>query len=268
MISVVCVYNNEQSLKDNLLNGLEEQTSRYESIMIDNTKGRFKSAAESLNRGGRKAKGKYIMFAHQDVNLYSNSWLEDAEKILDPLPNLGIAGVAGMSEEGSKNKERGRNIIEHGDPPRAWSWGNAIRKPEPVQTLDECLVIIPKSVFDTLQFDEEVCNNWHLYGVDYCLSARKLGVGVYAIPIFVYHTSTGASTKNRFQAVLSLGSLPDEYYQTLGKLLKKHKNDYKRIYTTCGDWNTSYPLILQRIRHLARSGAELLWRQLLKSKQK
>lgn len=256
MLSAVCVYNNQKTLNEYLLRSLETQTSKYELILVDNTRGRYRSAAEALNWGGKRAKGKYVMFVHQDVDLCSNSWLEEAEKILDSLPDLGIAGVAGKRED----VKGVMTISQHGDPPKL-AGGIYIEKIVEVQTLDECLVIIPKSVFHTLQFDGEVCNNWHLYAVEYCLSARESGFGVYTIPMFIYHKSTGASTKNRFQTILSLGSLPGEYYQTLGKLLKKHKDYIRRVYTTCGDWNTSYPLILQRIGTVVKGGVKLLLRK-------
>lgn len=261
MISVVCVYNNESLLRDCLVKSLHEQTVEHELIALDNTQGRFSSAAQALNYGGKLAKGKYIMFVHQDVDLCSKTWLEEAEKILESISGLGIAGVAGMSGNGNTNRERGRNIIKHGKPAKFWSWGTAIQKPEPVQTLDECLVIIPKSIFDLLPFDEKVCDNWHIYAVDYCLSVQKLGFGVYAIPMFIYHKSTGASTKSCLQSVLSLGWLPHEYYQTLGKLLRKHKTNVKQVYTTVEDWNTLYPLVLQRIQKLAKRGLKHLLRR-------
>ncbi|MBT9140006.1 MAG: hypothetical protein DDT30_00578 [Dehalococcoidia bacterium] len=254
MISVVCVYNNENILNNWLLKSLKNQTVEFELIKIDNTRNTFKSAAKALNYGGKKAKGKYIMFVHQDVDLSSNTFLEEVEKVLDELPNLGIAGVAG------KKDEKGvMTVIKHGDPPKL-AGEIYIDKPTEVQTLDECLVIIPKSVFSKLQFDEKCCDSWHLYTVDYCLSQARLGLSAYVIPMFVYHKFTGASNKSRFQTILSLGSLPDGYYQTLGKLLKKHKNHVNRVYTTTGDWSTSYPLILQRTGFLAKGGLKLLLR--------
>ena len=244
-ISVVCVYNNKRMLNNYTLKSLKNQTSKFELIVLDNTKGRYKSAAEALNYGGQKAKGKYIMFAHQDINLCSNTWLNRAEKILDNIPNLGIAGVAGMSANGKINKERGRNIIKHGDPARMWSWGNPIQRPEIVQTVDECLVIIPKSVFNMLQFDEKVCDDWHLYGVDYSLSIKRLGYDAYVIPMFVYHRSSGYS-------------FSDRYYVVLKKILKKHKKHYKRIYTTMGDWKTLYPLSIQKFWRLEKGKVRIL----------
>ncbi len=248
MISVVCVYNNERLLEDYLVKSLNRQTVEFEFISLDNTSGSFGSASEALNHGGKKAKGKYIMFVHQDVDLSSNSWLEDAEKSLDTINNLGIAGVAGMSETGNTNEKRGRNIIKHGNPVRIWQWGNQIQKPEQVQTLDECLVIIPKKVFDVIQFDEIACNNWDLYAVDYCLSIKKLGLEAYALPMHIYHKSTGKITKN--------------YYLTLEKLKKKHREKFKHIYTTFGDWNTSHPLIFQRLWHLMKARLTYPFRKL------
>jgi hypothetical protein len=258
MISVVCVYNNKGILRGSLLKSLGNCTSQHELILIDNTQRRFKSAAEALNWGGRRANGDYIMFVHQDVDLCSNSWLEDAERILDSILDLGIAGVAGMSNQGRKNEERGRNIIEHGDDRRLWEWGNPIQKPERVQTLDECLIIIPKSVFDLVQFDEETCNNWDLYGVDYCLSCNKKGFHAYVIPLSIYHKSAGRFAPSKIEVLRSVGTYRKSYYQTLEKLTKKHKNYYKHIYTTCGDWNTSYPVIVQRFWVLMKGSLERL----------
>ena len=245
MISIVCVYNDGKILNDYLLKSLKNQTVDYELITVDNTEGKYKSAAEALNHGGRRAKGKYIMFVHQDVDLTSNSWLKEVEKMLDSLQDLGIAGVAG------KKDERGvMTVIKHGNPPEP-AGSITIKKPEEVQTLDECLTIVPKPVFDVLQFDEKVCDNWHLYAVDYCLSVKKLGFDVYAIPMFVYHRSAAYS-------------FSEKYYLTLEKVLKKHKKHYKQIYTTMGDWSTLYPLNIQRqgIYHLAKAGVKILLEKL------
>lgn len=249
MISIVCVYNNEKILNDYLLKSLSSQTVEFELTKVDNTSGSFRSASEALNYGGKKAKGKYIMFVHQDVDLSSSTWLENTEKMLDGIHNLGIAGVAG-----TKDEKGVMTVIEHSNPPK--SAGNIhIQKPTKVQTLDECLVIIPKSIFEMLYFDETTCDDWHLYTVDYCLSCIKLGFEVYAIPVYIYHKCTSVEIKrNRFQIFSGSGSLPNGYFQTLKKLLNKHKNEHKYIYNTFGRWDTSYPIILQKISPLIKAG--------------
>jgi len=256
MISVICVYNDKALLGEYLEKSLTSQTVKYELIAVDNSSGNYKSATQALNYGANRANGKYLMFAHQDVDLSSNTWLESAEKILSSLPDLGIAGVAGMSERNFHDySQRMRSIIKHGNMKR---WGNRIEKSERVQTLDECLIIIPQKVFDKLKFDERICDDWHLYATDYCLSVRKLGFAAYAIPMYIYHQSTGNATS-------------PAYYQTLKKVLKKHQNHVKRIYKPGKAWSTSTPLILQRMvfsakrifmLFLIKIGVRHIWRKL------
>lgn len=231
MISVICVYNNKATLERYLLKSLESQTAKYEMVLLNNTDDRFSSAAEALNLGGSKGKSKYLMFIHQDVYLQYPDWLAKAEGYLDSIPQLGIAGIAGMVEGGHCNEDRGRNMIKHGDPPEVWKWGHPVTKPEPVQTLDELMFVIPKSVFEKNPFDEVTCRGWDLYAVDYCLSIRRAGFGVYVMPLPVLHGSRGR--------------LNESYFVTLNKVLKKHK-DYRRINTTVDSWSTLYPLAVQR----------------------
>jgi len=231
MFSIICVYNNKDILERHLLKSLKKQTTEFELVTIDNTNQQFKSIAKAFNQSGSKINNKYIMFVHQDVELLSNKWLEEAEKHLNLIKDLGIAGVAGMSETGKTNRERGRNIIEYGPDHRLWEWGNKINAPELVQTLDECLVIIPKTVFQNLKFDEEVCEGWHLYAVDYCLNVKKMNLGTYVIPMYIYRRSSCL--------------LSSQYYQTIEKIITKHKDHVKWIYTTCGEWNTFTDVVKQ-----------------------
>lgn len=257
MISIVCVYNNKEILENYLLKSLKNQTVKHELILINNIESKFKSAAEALNYGGRKAKGDYIMFVHQDVDLYSNTRLEEVEKILDKLSNLGIAGVAGSCENIKGNVTN----IENGIPKR--SAGEIhIKKPTKVQTVDECLIIIPKPVFNILQFDEKVCNDWHLYAVDYSLSIRKLGYNIYVIPIYIYHLSIGFKSEEKFKTALK-GPYPKSYYLSLKKLMNKHKIFYRKIYTTCGIYKTKWPLFLQVIQFKMKNKLILLLKKIM-----
>jgi hypothetical protein len=229
MISVICVYNNRKILDDYLLKGLNDQTAESDLVLINNTAGRFSSAAKALNYGGEKATGDYLMFVHQDIDLISNTWLEDAERIMASLPSAGIAGMAGASD-----KHRGLySNLKQGNPPvPAADW--PVERLLEVQTLDECLMLIPKVVFDKCKFDEDVCVDWHLYSVDYCLSIKNLSYKAFVLPLPGYHRSTGYS--------MSKG-----YYTTLKRIFIKHKGRYPIIYTTMGFWNTSKSVYLNRI---------------------
>ncbi len=229
MISIVCTCNNKTILNNYLLKGLDKQSSDYELIVLEDSKTDFKSAAEALNYGGNKARGDYIIFVHQDVRMESSTWLSDVEKLADNIPNLGIAGVAGKSVESPEVVTN----VKHGDDPHMA--GNRIDKPLKVQTLDECLLMVPKKVFQNQKFDKDTCNGWHLYGVDYCLMMDQMGLDVYVLPFTIIHKSSG-------------DPFADEYYRILGRLFNKYKGQYRTIHTTVSDWNTIYPVSLERKR--------------------
>ncbi len=223
MISIICVYNDKEVLENYLLKSLTTQSVEYEVILIDNIDGKFKSAPEALNYGGDKANGDHLMFVHQDVELISNKWLEDNEKVIKRLDNCGIAGVAGISENEFRLKTNIKHSTAH------IPAGDEINIPTEVQTLDECLIIIPKAVFNEFKFDEKLVG-WHLYSVDYCLNIKKQGFKAYVIPAHAYHRSY-------------YFGYPKEYYQLLKLIFEKHRANYKIIHTSCGVFNTSYPIV-------------------------
>lgn len=250
MLSIICVYNNESTLNDWLIHSLKDQTARYELILLDNSDGKFTSAASALNSGGKKAGGDYLCFVHQDIHFCRKTDLENIEKQLSALDNPGIVGVAGMSSEGNTFGQCQRNwIVEHENPPAIW--GHFTGKPESVQTVDECFFIIPKTIFKTHPFDEKTCDHWHFYSADYCLTLGSAGYKVYTIPFPVHHQSSGFSRKFRINRK-SCGFMKD-YYRSLANVLKKHKKNYRKVFTTSGIYRTDiHPLIqdLGRIRIL------------------
>jgi len=228
MISVICVYNDKNILNKCLIKSLKVQTHNYELILVDNTQKIYNSAAKAFNNNAENAKGEYLLFAHQDVYLPSPTFLEDLENMLFKLSDLGIAGFAGVSAE-----IKGLiSNMKQGQPPR-FAGKHQIKNSLIIQTLDEFLFVIPKKVFKNLKFDEETCNNWHLYAVDYCLSIKKLELNAYVLPLKTYHLSPGYS-------------MDENYDITLNKLLKKHKSDYNWIYTSLGNYSTQYPLKIQK----------------------
>ncbi|MEN6330237.1 MAG: glycosyltransferase [Methanobacteriaceae archaeon] len=229
MISVLCVYNDPEILNKYLLSSLKLQEAKYDLILLDNTQNQYSSAAQALNQGAKKATGEYLMFAHQDIDLVSPTFLNDLENTLDSTPHLGIGGVAGKKEN---NPEIISNITD-GTPPQKVSTLQ-VEHPTRVQTVDECLFVIPHNRFNEIELDELVCDGWHLYAVDFSLSVAVQGYDVYVFPFSLYHKSRGYS-------------LSRDYFQTLTKLVNKHRQQYGDIHTTMWNWNTKYPLTVQII---------------------
>ena len=216
MISVICVYNDERIFTNMLNKCLQKQTAKFELISVNNTEVTFKSAAKALNYMGRQAQGGYLMFVHQDVILPSERWLEDTEIILAGISDLGVAGCAGVDENGQQ-----QGFIRD----RYHLWGKPFAEPKEVQTLDESVLIVPHAVFRDIQFDEENFTGWHCYGADYCLRAMSRGLGIYVIPSFIYHNSLN----------VNIAGLSEQ--QKI--LLHKHKAKYRHIYTTSGSLSSA-----------------------------
>lgn len=238
MISVICVYNDENALREVLLRGLQRQTVEFQLITVDNTGNKYRSAAEALNEAARGATGKYLMFVHQDVGVSSESYLEKVETILDTLPDLGVAGGAGRSETGQIRKYVPGAFSK--DPSEIIGFVHPVREPELVQTLDEAALIVPKAVFNQMQFDADTFDGWHCYGADYCLSVRKLGLKAYTLPGSgaAYHASTGTNVQGLLK------------YQR--RLYRKHRRTHRTIYTSTGDLS-GWSLTLMGIAEALRS---------------
>lgn len=221
MITVICVYNNRKILEDKLLKSLNQQSNEYELILIDNSSGNYKSAAEALNYGAKNATSDYLMFVHQDIDLNYPKCLRDIERMVEDLEDFGVAGVAGYGETDGKHVMYSN--IKDGYPPK--DVGLNLDHPMEVQTVDECLFIVARSLFNELKFDETTCPDWHLYGAELCLDAKNLGKTVYILPIKIYHASRTASFSK-------------SYYTTLKNVVKKHGREYESINTSCGIWRT------------------------------
>jgi len=227
MISVVCVYNNKKVFEEYLLKSLAGQTAAHELIALDNSSGRYASAAQALNDGARRA-GEDIscfVFVHQDILLTDPDFLAFAEKTIGAVPDMGIAGIAGNA---AGEKKLYANIT-HGTPPR--DAGRKFDMPVRAMTVDECCVVIPRHAFDRFRFDETVCDGWHLYAVEYCLRIQKAGLSPYILPAALHHASTGIQGR--------------AYFRALKKVLRRHRTAYTKIYTTCGCWHTRMPAELQ-----------------------
>jgi len=217
-ISIICVYNNLEKLDRYLIPSLEKQTAAFELLAIDNTAGKHMSAPAILNQTAKKATYEYLMFVHQDVSLCSKTWLADAQRDMRFLPRLGAAGVAGRNVIGLFA------AVRHGIPPKKIN-----RKrffcPIRVQTIDGCLMIIPKKIFKAVLFDEKVIKGWYLYSVNFCLDLLRLGYRSYVLPRRIYHESTGPKDRSR-------------WHPTMQEIIEKHCDHVRKIYTTLGIWET------------------------------
>ncbi len=91
MFSIICIFNDEKTLKLNLLQSLNFQKTSFELILVDNRVPR--PLTKALNEAALKTRGEFLMFAHQDVKLIGEDWLEKAERFSRSLKDLGAVDI-------------------------------------------------------------------------------------------------------------------------------------------------------------------------------
>ena len=222
--SIICAYNDYAKMEKYLIGSLKRQHSPYELLAIDNQKGLYASAASILNHTAQQARYDYLLFVHQDVVLLSDTWLMDVQGRLPSLKQLGAVGVAGKTDKGVAWAS-----VIHGDPP-AYAGPRDLRHTVEVQTLDGCLIVVPRKIFARVPFDESH-KGWYLYVAGYCLDLLRNGYKSYVVPDLIYHASAGPSS-------------PIVFEEAARHLVRRHKSRVETIYTTVGEWKTNGKLAL------------------------
>lgn len=213
--SIICVYNDRNAYEKMLCKSIENQDCEYELIGIDNSNGKFSCAAKALNYGASKANTDVLIFSHQDVYIKTNDAIRSFAKAIQELPVGCIIGTQGVREK----KKIYYSNITYGSkflPDLNHSLENRLYD---VASVDEGFFGMKKATWRNHNFDEKLCDNWHLYCVETCLWNRNNNGRVYVYPIQLHHYSMGTIT---------LG-----YMKNLKLLCKAYRKDFKYIWTTC-----------------------------------
>ena len=209
-LSIVVAVNNVDVLEKNLLRSPQLAQGAQHELII---KRDYSSAGLAYNRAIDEASNDLIMFVHQDVFL-PEDWFSELEQALSYLEGnkikWGVLGCYGCSEDAPQGKGSvyTTGLGVHGTP---------LANPEPVETLDEIVLILRRS--SRLRFDSEM-PHFHLYGTDICLSARLRGLGCHAVQAFCIHNTN------------QILRLPDEYWACYDYIKRKWRS-YLPVYTPC-----------------------------------
>ncbi len=235
-ISIVCCYTSKDKLSY-LARSLDRQDLPVERVFVDNAEGQFSSASCALNYGASRSTGDLILFCHQDIKFKHNDSLRRLVAELSILNSGDVGGVAGAIS--GKTFTR----ITHGNdeepyPIEASFPNESIR----VETVDECLIILPRTTWENHRFNEDVCDGWHFYGVEQSLFALANNRNVYVFDADVNHLS-------------SRGSIDNSYFRALRRIMKAFKQfDY--ISTTVGYWPRRFlelVIVKRKIKERMRS---------------
>ena len=108
-----------------------------------------------------------------------------------------IFGVAGAVEDDSKQAREHTCVlskVRHGRK-QAVAGEREYSGMAGCETVDECFFGGHTDFFLHHPFDEKLCDNWHLYGVERCMYTRAKGNKVYVCDIPLIHTSTGTISR-------------------------------------------------------------------------
>ncbi len=210
--TIVAAVNDSEVLEKNLFLSPGVKAGSENQIII---KRNYSAASLAYNEAIIEAKNEIIIFVHQDVYLPEN-WLPSLKKSLSYFEkekiNWGVLGCFGSRKGRTGGIGIGR-VYTTG----MGIHGREIGKPEPVQTLDEIVLVIRKS--SGLRFDPSL-PHYHLYGTDICMAAREKGMMSFAIPAFCVHNTN------------QLLALPVEFYECY-RYVKRRWKKYLPIYSSC-----------------------------------
>lgn len=226
MLSFICASNNKKLYNQCIVPSLKIQKNRdFEIIRVDTTAKHYSSAAAALNDGASRAKGDYFVFLHQDIVIDNENFIDELMKMIKRQPFY-VAGVAGAKQIGINRVHT--NIIHSNNKIPA---GTPCEKIIPMETLDECLFIIPREIFERKGGFKEYAPSWHFYCVEMCLWANKQKKNsVLLFPLKLWHLSIG-------------NPINKSYFETLRAIQKEYP---MKICTTCGNWpNNRFALMLE-----------------------
>jgi len=187
-LSLICVYNQKDTLEQCLLKGLKIQTITPEIILMDNTQNKYSSAVAALQAGANIATGDYFVFVHQDIEFLTPTIVEEIISFFDQ--GYKFIGSSGVKKFDPKMVS---NVFTKTFDPKypANSLTRRFTTPTLVETVDECLFGMDTETYKKIGLNLELCDNWHMYAVEACYHAKLLKTKVYALPLKLFHKSGG-----------------------------------------------------------------------------
>lgn len=213
-ISFIIIYTKDEQIKEcEKWIDAQNYDGEIEKIILDNRENKgYKSAASALNFGAKKSTGDILFFMHQDVYLWDKNAIKTCVDFLTDNTSA-IIGAAGI---GLDDGQSHYNIFMD-EKRKQYAW--RIDKPLKAATLDECLLVMKKNVWEDIGFDEITCDNWHFYGADICYVNTENGGENFIMPLDIMHDSRGTPYGKEFR-------------RSAYNLARKHEGKIKRIETT------------------------------------
>lgn len=214
-ITIVCCYNKIDEF-NRLVEDINNQDIKCDIIGLDNRDNKYKSCANAYNIATKDIKTKYVLYSHQDIDLVYKDTISKLVNYIKRINTYDILGVAGAYGDNDRlsliSNIRTKDGSEYAIPNKL---SNDLQE---VQTVDECIFGGYTECFKKYPFDDDLCDNYHLYAVEISLRAIIRGDKVFVCDIDLIHKSPGNADKRFFKGVY--------------KLAKAYSNKIDYIYTT------------------------------------
>lgn len=190
---VVCSIDPDKlaAVRRNYVDLMQEQS--WEFIHIPDAT----SLCEGYNRGFAQARGQYLVFSHDDIEILNEDF---AEVVVQALQQADIVGVAGTTQlpgpawSRSLPQTRAGQVAHprHDGRVQLEIYGVHQALATGMQAVDGVLICVRRAVFEQVSFDEKTFDGFHLYDVDFCFAAYKAGFRLaVSNRIFLVHASIG-----------------------------------------------------------------------------
>ncbi|HSD39709.1 MAG TPA: glycosyltransferase [Rhodocyclaceae bacterium] len=183
------------------------------------------SLAEAYNRGIVRSRGDIVVFSHDDILILDDDFASKVEqRLAQDFDVLGFAGATAVADGywWSAGPEHQRGAVSHAPPGRAQLsldiFGCTGAKVEHAQVIDGLCMIANRRAIEIQQFDAHNFDGFHLYDVDFSLSAHLQGlrVGIMTdVPILHMSRGSFGASWLRYRAIFArkhaatLGRTPD-----------------------------------------------------------
>lgn len=207
------------------------QSPVCEFIHIDNTQGNKHDAYSGLNALLRVARGQYVIFCHQDIELIDDDMaaldarIEEISRIDKNWAVLGNAGGVRPGQLAIRITDMDGSDVRRGSFPAR------------VRSLDENFLLLRADANLGLSRD---LSGFHFYGTDLCIIAQTLGYSAYVIDFNLWHKG-GHSQQSSLEDI--------GFYKSQQAFIDKYRRafSFRCLQTTCARFCLSGSHVLNRV---------------------
>jgi len=157
-----------------------------------------RSLADGYNRGIARARGEHIILSHDDIEILTPDFADRVHRHLEQFDLIGVAGTTRLVTGKWESAGDPYAFLLISSPwPEPAGYLTVLRGGGPlvvprIQALDGVFMAMRRKVAESISFDEELFDHFHLYDLDFSFRAYRAGFALAVCrDILVLHQSMG-----------------------------------------------------------------------------